>query len=144
MTARQNKSDTTKSGFTLVEVLVALAILGSALFVLINSHYTALNLHLTTQEAVDERMLLESIVSRAEMGVAQEEMSGGGDFGARYPGFSWSYEATPSGDTDHPLLADTQFFRVTATLTRPDQEPRTLDFHTFINEEIKTFQMGPL
>lgn len=130
-------------GFTLVEVLVALAVLGGALFVLVNSHYTALQLHMTTQEAVDERMLLESVVSRADMGILQEELSGSGDFGARYPGFSWSYEASPMGDTDHPLLADTLFYKITATLNRPDEEPRTLDFYSFVNEEIKGFRVGP-
>ena len=69
------------AGFTLVEVLVALAVLGGALFVLVNAHYTALHLHLMTQESVDERMLLESTVARAEMGVCQDELSGSGDFG---------------------------------------------------------------
>ncbi|NLN94416.1 MAG: prepilin-type N-terminal cleavage/methylation domain-containing protein [Candidatus Hydrogenedens sp.] len=132
------------SGFTLVEVLVALTILGGGLFVLINSHFTALQLHLTTQEVVDERMLLESIVARADMGILKEELSGSGDFGARYLGFSWSYEAVPTGDTEHPLLADTQFYRVTVTLNRPDQEARNLDFYSFVNEETKSFRTGPL
>ncbi|HNZ48193.1 MAG TPA: prepilin-type N-terminal cleavage/methylation domain-containing protein [Candidatus Hydrogenedentes bacterium] len=130
------------AGFTLVEVLVALAVLGGALFVLINAHYTALHLHLMTQESVDERMLLESTVARAEMGVCQDELSGSGDFGPRYPGFSWSYEAAPTGDTEHPLLADTRFFRVTVTLTRPDAEAKTLEFLTFVNEETKSVRVG--
>ena len=126
------------SGFTLAEVLVALAILGGGMFVLVNAHFAALSLHLYTAEEVDARMLLEIAVARAEMGVAAEELSGGSDFGPRYPGYSYSYEAQATGDTENPFMMDIEFYTVTASLTSPDGETTSLVFHTFINPEMST------
>lgn len=131
----------TRGGFTLIEILIALTILAGSMFVLINTHYSALNLHLTTAEEVDARVLLESIVGRAEMAIAGKELSGGGDFGARYPGYSWSYEAQEvGGEEGSPLLSDTVFYQVTATLTSPDGESKNLEFYTFSNSEMQTVQ----
>ncbi len=138
MCAKPKYTPANKQGFTLAEVLVALAILGGSMFVLINAHYGALQLHLMTQEEVDARMLLELTVSRAEMGVVSEELSGGGDFGPRYPGYSWSYEANAMGDTENPYMLDIEFFTVTATLMTPEGENVTLQFNTFRNPEMQT------
>ncbi len=132
------------SGFTFIEILVALTILTGSMFVLLNTHYAAMNLHLLTMEEVDARVLLESAVARAEMGIAGKELSGSGDFGSRYPGYSWSYEAMELGEESgsSPLLADTLFYRVTATLSTPDGEGTTLEFLTFSNAEMQTIQQG--
>ncbi|NLV44221.1 MAG: prepilin-type N-terminal cleavage/methylation domain-containing protein [Candidatus Hydrogenedentes bacterium] len=130
-----------RAGFTLVEILVALTILAGSMFVLVNTHYSALNLHLMTAEQVDARVLLESTVGRAEMALAGKELSGGGDFGSRYPGYSWTYEALEmGGEEGSPLLSDTVFYKVTATLTGPDGESQTLEFYTFSNSEMQTVQ----
>lgn len=130
-----------RAGFTLVEILVALTILTGSMFVLVNTHYSALNLHLMTAEQVDARVLLESTVGRAEMALAGKELSGGGDFGSRYPGYSWTYEAQEmGGEEGSPLLSDTVFYKVTAMLTGPDGESQTLEFFTFSNSEMQTVQ----
>lgn len=127
------------SGFTLIEVLVALTILAGSLFVLMNTHYAAMNLHVLAVDEVNSRVLLEGTLARAEMGIAAKELTGGGDFGSRYPGYSWSYEAMEMGGEDgSPLLADTVFYRVTATLNRPDGESTSLEFLTFSNAEMQT------
>ncbi|MCK5862827.1 MAG: prepilin-type N-terminal cleavage/methylation domain-containing protein [Candidatus Hydrogenedentes bacterium] len=133
-----NYSHKHKDGFTLAEVLVALVILGGGMFVLVNAHFSALSLHLYTQEEVDTRMLLEMAVAHAEMGIATEELSGGSDFGPRYPGYSYSYDAQPMGDTENPYMMDIEFYTATATLTTPDGETTSLEFHTFLNPEMST------
>jgi prepilin-type N-terminal cleavage/methylation domain-containing protein len=125
-------------GFTLIEIMVSLAILGGGMFLLMNAHYSALQLHMLTEEEVDSRMLLESSVARAEMGIAGDELSGSGDFGTRYSGFSWSYEAQELGDTENPFLMDMQFLSVTVTLTVPQGDAKTLSFRTFRNPELQT------
>lgn len=131
------------TGFTLIEILVALTILAGSLFVLVSSHYAALNLHMYTSDEVEARMLLESIVARAEMGIAAKELSGGGDFGARYPGYSWTYEAQSiSEEGASPILSDTIFYRVKATLVYPNGESKSLEFLTFSNAEMKTVQQS--
>ncbi len=131
------------SGFTLTEVLVALVILGGGMAVLINAYYSGLHLHVTTQELVDERMLLESVVGRAEMGISGEALSGDGDFGPRYPEYRWSYEAEERGESGSPFLLDTKFFSVTATLHVPGGASRNLSFYTFSNREIQSAHVGP-
>ena len=130
------------SGFTLVEILVALVILAGSTLVLVNAHFSALNLHMMTVDEADSRILLESTVARAEMAVATKELTGGGDFGTRYPGYSWSYEAAEMGEEGTPLLAETVFYRVKTTLTGPDGESKSLEFITFSNAEMQTLQQG--
>ena len=129
----------TVSGFTLIEVLVALTILAGSIFVLMNTHYSAMNLHVIAVDEVNSRVLLEGALAHAEMGIAGKELTGGGDFGTRYPGYSWSYEALEvGGEEGSPILADTVFYRVSATLNRPDGEGTTLQFLTFSNAEMQT------
>jgi len=132
----------TANGFTLTEVLIALTILGGGMFVLVNAHFSALSLHMDTQKEVDARMLLEMAVARAEMGVAAEELSGGSDFGPRYPGYSYTYDAQQMGDAENPYMMDIQFYSVTATLSTPDGESVSIQFHTFLNPESSTAVQG--
>jgi prepilin-type N-terminal cleavage/methylation domain-containing protein len=133
-----NRKRNSQGGFTLAEVLVALAILGGGMFVLVNAHFSALSLHMFTQDEVDSRMLLEIAVARAEMGVAAEELSGGSDFGPRYPGYSYTYDAQPMGDSENPFMMDIEFYNVTTILSSPDGETVSLQFHTFLNPEMST------
>jgi prepilin-type N-terminal cleavage/methylation domain-containing protein len=119
MSARRN------AGFTLAEVLVALAILGTALFVLIGAFQGAIGLQLDSENAIEERQLLEGAVSRAEVAVMTGSLSAGGEYGPRYPGYAWSFDAqNVSSDGQVPL------YQVTARLQTPDGE-KTLDFFCF-------------
>ena len=113
------------AGFTLAEVLVALAILGSALFVLIGAHQSALRLQLESENVLEERQLLEGAVSRAEVAVMTGNLSASGEFGPRYPGYGWSFDAVnTSSDGQVPL------YQVTARLHTPEGEKK-LDFFYF-------------
>ncbi len=119
MSARRNE------GFTLAEVLVALAILGAALFVLIGAFQAALRLQMQGESAIEERQLLEGAVSRAEVAVMTGNLAATGQFGPRYPGYGWSFEAqNVSSDGQVPL------YQVTARLQTPDGEKK-LDFFYF-------------
>ena len=64
-----------KAGFTLIEILAALAILGTTLVVLLDSHYAALSLHLQTQDLVRMSGYLELAVGIAEVEVADPTQS---------------------------------------------------------------------
>lgn len=85
-------------GFTLIEILAALAILGTALFVLVEAHYSAFRLFEQSREEIIERQLLERVLHEAEVEVLTGEMSGAGEFGARYPGYSYGFDAAQVGD----------------------------------------------
>ncbi len=109
-------------GFTLIEVLTAVAILGLAVFILMDAHYGAMSLHIEMDEAAAEAHLMENLLAIAEMGVLNGDMSGSGDFGARYLDYTWSYDAYESGAYDEVLL-----FTVTATLNHPNRA-RSMEF----------------
>ncbi len=114
-----------RAGFTLMEVMVALAILGTALFVLIGAHQSALKLQMESEAALEERQMLEGAVSRAEVAVMTGSLGASGEFGPRYPGYGWSFEAqNVSSDGQVPL------YQVTAHLQTPDGEKK-LDFFYF-------------
>jgi prepilin-type N-terminal cleavage/methylation domain-containing protein len=117
-----------RAGFTLVEVLAAIAILGAAMFVLLDAHYTSMRLHETMQMTADFRQMLETTVARAEVGVSLEEYSGSGDFGAKYPGFTWSYDATLVGSET------IQLYEVVARVSGPEEE----QVRTFLVYSVKT------
>lgn len=117
-----------RGGFTLVEVLAAVAILGGAVFILLNTHYSALRLYEEMHDGVVERQLMEKVVGEAEFGVLSGEVTGSGEFEGRFAGYGWNYQATPTGGTeDSPI----PFYQVEANLRTPDGEGETLTFYVF-------------
>lgn len=124
-------------GFTLVEVLAAVAILGGALFILLDGHYSALRLYESMSDAVINRQLLERVVSEAEFEVLQGTVADSGEFEGRYKGYSWSFEGTPTGGTKE---APMPFYLVNAVLRTPSGEEKTVSFYVFhisSNEVVK-------
>ena len=59
MISTNSKHSRQRAGFTLLEVLAALAILGGAVFVLMNAHFSALAMHDAMVEEVMQRQMLE-------------------------------------------------------------------------------------
>ncbi len=119
-----------KNGFTLVEVLAAVAILGSAMFVLLDAHYTSMRLQETMQLTASYRQMLEMTVNRAEVEVLRGELSGGGDFGNRFPNFKWSYDAALAAKEGINL------YQVNVRVTGPEsEETRTFLVYSINNSE---------
>lgn len=104
-------------GFTMIEILAALAILGTALFILLDAHYSALRLHTEVSNEVSVRTLLERTVAAAEVGILTGEPSGSGDFGARHPDYAWAYDAVQQGED-----TELELYQATATVYGPDDE----------------------
>lgn len=117
-----------RAGFTLVEVLAAVAILGGAVFILLNTHYSALRLYEEMNDSVVRRQLLERVVGEAEFGVLTGEVTGSGEFEGRYAGYTWSYQGTPTGGTEESPIP---FYQVEATLRDPEGKDETLTFYVF-------------
>ncbi|HOK08421.1 MAG TPA: prepilin-type N-terminal cleavage/methylation domain-containing protein [Candidatus Hydrogenedens sp.] len=110
-------------GFTLMEILTALAILGGAAFILFNVHYNAMKLHEATITQTDENQLIYAACSRAEVGVLTGTLEESGDFGPAYEGYSWNYIATAIGsDPSIPL------YTVNVNLMTPSNENKTITF----------------
>lgn len=117
-----------RGGFTLVEVLAAVAILGSALFILLSTHHGALRLFEAMNASVVESQLLERAVGEAEFGVLIGELTGSGEFEGRFAGYTWSYQGAPLGGTEESPIP---FYQVEVTLRNPDGEDQTLSFYFF-------------
>lgn len=84
-----------QAGFTLLEVVAALAILGGALLVLMDMHYGSMRLFDGARQAVIMQSLTERAIGRAEMEVMAGKLEGTGDFGKRYPDYSYTFQAIP-------------------------------------------------
>ncbi|MFM1921999.1 MAG: hypothetical protein RLZZ303_3633 [Candidatus Hydrogenedentota bacterium] len=117
-----------RNGFTLVEVLAAVAILGTAMFVLLDAHYTSMRLQETMQLSASYRQMLEMTVNRAEVEVLRGELAGGGEFGPRFPGFTWSYDAVPAAKEGIHL------YEVNVRVTGPESE----EMRTFLVYKISS------
>ncbi|MFP4190884.1 MAG: type II secretion system protein [Candidatus Hydrogenedentota bacterium] len=111
-------------GFTLIEIMVALAVLGTALFVLVEAHYSAFRLFEESREEIIERQLLERVLHEAEVEVMAGEMNGADEFGARYPDYSYSFDAAQVGDERLGL------FEVHASLDTPNGD-RELSMYVY-------------
>ena len=118
-----------RAGFTLVEVLAAITILGLALFILLQSQWGALNIHATINEEVTLSQLVDSIAGKAEIGVLSGVLSDGGDFGTRYPDYLWTYDAARRGDSEDP---ENQLYEVIITIDGPATE-KSLKFYVYNN-----------
>lgn len=101
-------------GFTLMEIMAAVAILGTGLLVLLDSHYAALRLFNDTREAVLMQGFLERTLGQAEVEVMTNKLEGSGDFGKRYPDYSFSFTAQPLQEED-----ETPLFLVLVTVKGP-------------------------
>jgi len=94
-----------RGGFTLIEIVAAVAILGGGLLILFDCHYGALRLFNDTREEVMMQNFLEQAIQWAEMEVVAGELEGGGDFGARYPDYSYTFTGQRVGEEEaSPLI----------------------------------------
>lgn len=114
-------------GFTLIEIMVALAILSTALLVLLDGHYGAMSLFSATRDEVLMDGFLERALGQAEVEVLAGKASGTGDFGARYPDFTYAFSAQTVGSAQTGTTTQESSLRqVTVTVSSPTEE-RTMD-----------------
>ena len=124
MNRRRAERRARERGFTLMEIMAALVILGMSVFILLQAHYSALSMYETITNEINTRALIERAMGEAELGVFTGELSGDGDFGAQYDeGFTWSYEAVHRGE-------DTlvQLYEVNVTVNLPDGTNKLMSF----------------
>ena len=101
-----NHSD---KGFTLLEVMIAIAILAIALTVLLGNQGKSIRLAEESKFALTASLLMSDKLSELE--ISEEELSNGeGDFGEEYPGYFWVVEVDTPDFTDYPTLQGTEPF----------------------------------
>lgn len=106
-----------KEGFTLIEVMVAIAIIGTSLLILLDAHYNAMSLFADARDEALMQAFLERVLGQAEIDLLAGNLDGSGDFGERYPGYSFSYAAHLINEEETVPL-----YEVLATVRGPDEE----------------------
>jgi general secretion pathway protein I len=88
-------------GFTLLEVMVAMAILGIALLGLLSLHHQSLQSVIRAQQATRASMLAQVVMTEAELERFPDIGITNGDFEASFPGefpdFRWERNVSASG-----------------------------------------------
>jgi general secretion pathway protein I len=93
-------------GFTLMEIIMALAILGISLFVLLETQFSSLSLFSNSQEVTLQNMLMDQAIVEAEIELLTGEEKGEGDFGDDFPEYSFSYESELVDENELPGLIE--------------------------------------
>ena len=92
-----NNSDLFDSrGFTLLEVMVAVAILAIALVAILKANLQTIDTLVETRERTTVSLLAASKMAEIESVGAAEWSEFRGDFGEDYPGFTWQVETAPT------------------------------------------------
>ncbi len=104
-----------RDGFTLIEVVVALGILASALVILLESHYGSLQLFDAAQNVAFTDQLMEHAIGESERLALTGELSGEGDFGKRFSDYRYRFEAKPVSPEELPGLLE-----ITVLVEGPD------------------------
>jgi prepilin-type N-terminal cleavage/methylation domain-containing protein len=98
-----------RGGFTLLEVIIALGILGTAMFLLMESQYGTLVLFSDTQDAALMEILAQQGTALAEVEILAGKENGSGDFGEAYPDFTYEYDAVLMDENELPGLLEVSF-----------------------------------
>ncbi len=95
----------TPNGFTLLEVMIAVAVLAITLTVLFGSQSQSLSLAAEAKFNTKAAFLAELKMAELESGIIDIE-DDEGDFGEDYPNFRWSIVVEDASFTDYEFLED--------------------------------------
>ncbi len=128
------RQQNSKAGFTLLEVMIAVAVLAITLTVLFGSQSQSLSLAAEAKFNTKATFLAAMKMAQLESGVA-ELQNDEGDFGEDYPDFNWKIEVEDTDFSDPEYLEDLNesLKRVTLTVQWQDS-PFTYVVDYFIQE----------
>ena len=95
-----------EAGFTLLEIVVALAILGTSLVILLETHYAGMSMLADAQDTAFMQELIQIAVAESERGVLEGNDAGEDEFGKQYPGYSYTYAAVQVDEQNQAGLFD--------------------------------------
>jgi len=78
-------------GFTLLEVLVAVAILAIVLVAVFRMHAQSISMHSATRFHTTAPLLLQAKLSEIKLTPLDDLSGDSGDFGKHYPGYAWRF-----------------------------------------------------
>ena len=108
-------------GFTLLEVMVSVAIMSIVLVSVYKLHSQSLTMNMETRFYTQAPMLAQSRLSELEINSEGEFSNDSGDFGENFPGFSWSVAVD---DVDIEMLGETSedFKKIEVTVSYNQNE----------------------
>ncbi|UCD80616.1 MAG: prepilin-type N-terminal cleavage/methylation domain-containing protein [Desulfobacterales bacterium] len=92
------------SGFTLLEVLIAMSIMAIVLVSVYRMHSQTLNMTAASRFYTQAPMLAQSKMSQLEANPSEVIVGDSGDFGEQFPGYSWRVSTE---DVSSEVLGDT-------------------------------------
>lgn len=94
-----------KTGFTLLEVMVAMAIMAITLVALLDSESASISRASEAKFTISASFLAQKKMAEIEVLKPEELISDSGDFGDEYPGYSWELSVeNPSFDSPPNVL----------------------------------------
>ena len=123
--ATRRRAPHARAGFTLLEVMVAMGILATALVVLLQNHGYSVRMSEKARQLTRAAVLARDKMTEIELAGYPEVDEDSGDFGELYPGFRWEI-----------VVADSLFNEVRevhlTVLWGPEEFPERLELVNFI------------
>lgn len=116
---QRHRRTANNDGFTLIEIVVALAILGTALVILLECQYGAMRLYDDARYELEMDKFLQLAVGIAETEVLSGNRSGGDKFSRRYKDYTYKFSASDVDATRLPGL-----YEVEIEVTSPTKDTR--------------------
>ncbi len=111
------------SGFTLLEVLIAMAIMAIVLVSVYRMHSQTLSMATANRFYIQASLLAQSKMAQLEASSSESIPDGSGDFGDNFPGYSWSVSTEAvSIEALGEAAADLNRIDLTVTLNDNDFE----------------------
>jgi len=111
------------SGFTLLEVLIAMAIMAIVLVSVYRLHSQTLSMATANRFYTQAPMLAQSKMAQLEAASAEMVSGDSGDFGEKFPGYSWSVTTEDvSTEALGEVAGDLKRIDVTVTLNENEYE----------------------
>jgi prepilin-type N-terminal cleavage/methylation domain-containing protein len=101
------------AGFTLLEVMIAVAITGGAIVVLLHTHSASMRLHERCRSMLIAQHLIRELISEIEISGYPGDIEEEQDVSDKYPGFEWRRTCRMVGET----MPDV--YEVTVVITGP-------------------------
>ena len=130
-----DRSRPATAGFTLLEVMVAVAVIAIALVTLIGAQSQSVTIATGAKFKAQASLLGQAKMAELSLAAEAELNDGSGDFGSEYPGFTWKAEVSALTEDDTGIPGVAGMLKAIELTVALDQDPnqlyvlRTIVFH---------------